>query len=374
MTALPQIKLSRDYHDGKDIIKIEFAFNRALIERVKQLSGARWSFSKRYWYVPSQDFRLSDLFMAVRGAAFIDYSLLRKNQFVKPFPETVVRKDPRPNVLLPKGYLELLKQKRYSESTIKTYTHYFKDFQRYFFEQDLENIQREEINAYILELIEKRDISSSQQNQRISAIKFYYEKVLGKEKEEYHIERPRKAKKLPDVLSKDEIKRMLEFSDNIKHKALIALIYSCGLRRSEVINLRLTDIDSERNVVKIVGAKGKKDRYVQLSPALLNLLRDYYREFKPASWMFEGQFGGQYRPESIVKVIKRAAARAGIFKRVYPHMLRHSYATHQLEQGIDIRFIQQWLGHENVQTTQVYTHVSEQNFANFKNPLDDMLK
>ena len=373
MANQPQITLTPGIHREAEIIRIEFEYNRPLVEKVKQVPGARWSASKKCWYVAKDTFKLNDLFTAVRGAAFIDYSLLKKKRQQEPLPERVKTPKPESPVSLPQGYLELLKQKRYSPSTLKVYSHYFKEFQRYFAGRDLTKLKKEEINAYILELIEKRDISPSQQNQRINAIKFYYEKVLGKEKSVYEIERPKKIRRLPDILSKEEVKRILEFSANIKHRAIIALTYSCGLRRSEVINLQLGDIDSDRNVVKIKGAKGKKDRYVQLSPALLNLLRKYYQKYKPAKWIFEGQNGGPYSAESIVKVIKGAASRAGIHKRVYPHILRHSYATHQLEQGIDIRFIQQWLGHENVQTTQVYTHVSEKNFANFKNPLDDIL-
>ncbi len=192
-------------------------------------------------------------------------------------------------------------------------------------------------------------------------------------KQEYEIERPRREKILPDVLSKSEVGAILAATDNVKHKTIISVIYSCGLRRSEAIDLKIRDIDSQRMMIKITGAKGKKDRYVQLSDVLLKLLRVYYGEYKPKMWLFEGQKGGQYTAESISSVLKAAAQRAGISRRVYPHILRHSFATHQLEQGIDIRFIQSWLGHESVKTTQRYTHVSEHNFKNFKNPLDELL-
>ena len=186
-------------------------------------------------------------------------------------------------------------------------------------------------------------MSPSKQNQLINAIKFYYEKVLGREKQYYKIERPGKESKLPDILHKEEIASMIRLTENIKHKNLIVLIYSCGLRKSEAINLKLTDIDSKRMLVKIRGSKGKKDRYVQLADGTLKVLRKYYKEHNPLKWLFTGQKGGQYSAESIENVVKQAAQRAGIKKNVFPHMLRHSFATHHLEQGTDLRYIQEWL-------------------------------
>jgi site-specific recombinase XerD len=161
-------------------------------------------------------------------------------------------------------------------------------------------------------------------------------------------------------------------TNNIKHKTLIALIYSCGLRRSEAINMRISDIDSQRMLIKIRGAKGKKDRYVQLAEGTLQLLRKYYIKEKPKNYLFEGQQGEQYSSTSISNVLKNSAKKAGIKKRVYPHILRHSFATHHLEQGTDLRFIQEWLGHESSKTTEIYTHVSKTDFSKFKNPLDDI--
>lgn len=320
---------------------------------------------------------MNHFFTAFKGVAFIDYSALKKEEKSKP-EVTIIQNAPEPvavatNLNLPVRYLEKLKQRRYSENTIKTYVHYFHDFSAYFQKKKLDTITKEEINHYLLELIDKKNISTSQQNQRINAIKFYYEKVLGHNKENYQIERPRKERKLPDVLSKEEIGAMLKATTNLKHKCLIALIYSCGLRRSEAINLKLEDIDSKRMMIKICGAKGKKDRYVQLSIGVLDLLRAYYKKEKPAKWLFEGQNGEKYSATSIFNDIKRAAQKAEIKKRVYPHILRHSFATHHLEQGTDLRYIQEWLGHESSKTTEIYTHVSTNDFHKFKNPIDDML-
>ena len=373
MNRKPQITLSYAEHNQMPVVKIVFDYNREITDQLKATTNARWSKTMNCWYVLRTDFNLNHFFVNFKDIAWIDYVALKV--LTKPVLSEPVKRDytHRLNLSLPAGYIEILRQKRYSQSTIKTYSAYFKDFIHYFSESALEEITSQEINAYILVLISEWDISSSEQNQRINAIKFFYEKVLRKERHVYEIERPRKEIILPNVLSKTEVGAILKATNNVKHKTMISVIYSCGLRRSEAIGLKISDIDSKRMMIKITGAKGKKDRYVQLSDGLLKLLREYYTEYKPKLWLFEGQNGGHYAVESISSLLKTAAQKAGINKRVYPHMLRHSFATHQLEQGIDIRFIQSWLGHESVKTTQRYTHVSEHNFRNFKNPLDELL-
>ena len=366
------IKLSLGVHHQKDVVLIQFSYNQDLINQVRKYPKARWSQSKKSWYVPSEGFDLPHFFGTFKAMAYyIDYSALRKPQE----QQKMKKRKERDNELitLPPCYLEKLQQKRYSQNTIKTYCHYFREFQKAFMDKNLEDIEADEINAYILKLVQERDISISQQNQRINSIKFYYEKVLGKERVYYHIDRPRREKKLPDVLSKEEVGAMLDSTDNAKHKCIIALIYSSGLRRGELINLKLEDIDSRRMLIKIRGAKGKKDRYVQLARASLKLLREYYKEDKPAEWLLEGKRGKSYSATSIFNVVRDAGKRAGIKKRVYPHILRHSFATHHLEQGTDLRYIQDWLGHASSRTTEVYTHVSNQDALRFRNPLDDIM-
>jgi integrase/recombinase XerD len=268
-------------------------------------------------------------------------------------------------------YKELLIQKRYSYNTQKIDCNYFKDFVLYFEDKNLEKVSMEQINSYLLGLIKTKNISISQQNQRINAIKFYYEKVLGKTKQYYEIHRPNRDKKLPKVLSKNEVKEILNSCNNIKHRCILMLIYSAGLRRSELINLKLADIDSERMVININGAKGKKDRISLLSENALHLLRQYYKEYKPKKCLFEGAKGGKYSPTSISNVLKNAAQKARIHKTVTPHMLRHSFATHLLEQGTDLRYIQELLGHNSSKTTEIYTHVSKKAIDKIRNPVDD---
>jgi len=260
-----------------------------------------------------------------------------------------------------KKYKDLLIQKRYSKNTIKTYCGYFQDFCNYFKNDNLKEITTENINNYILHLIKSKNISISQQNQRINAIKFYFEKVLNRQKQFYNLHRPKKEHKLPKVLSKNEVKKILDSSTNIKHKSILMLIYSAGLRRSELLNIRISDIDSERMVINIRGAKGNKDRISLLSNNTLNLLREYYKEFK-------------HSPTSVSNILKKAVAKAGINKKVTPHVLRHSFATHLLEQGTDLRYIQELLGHSSSKTTEIYTHVSKRAIDKIKNPIDEFFE
>ena len=369
MYTKPKIKLAYTHHRNQEVVLIKFDYDKGLIDEVKKLAGSRWSQSKRCWYIPADNFHLDTFLNKISGIADIDASKI-KDRGVSHISICKIKKSFLPE--LPKGYLEILEQKRYAKSTINTYTTYFRQFVDYFSGQSLKKVSVEQINDYLLKLIHKESMSSSKQNQHINAIKFYYEKVLGREKQYYKIERPRKESKLPDVLSKEEIASMIRLTKNLKHKSLIAVIYSCGLRRSEAINLKLSDIDSKRMMIKIRGAKGKKDRYVQLAVSTLALLREYYKKEKPEIWVFEGLDKQQYSATSIVNDVKNAAKRAEIKKRVYPHILRHSFATHNLEQGIDLRYIQEWLGHASTKTTERYTHVSENSFKNFKNPIDDL--
>ena len=271
-------------------------------------------------------------------------------------------------------YKDLLIQKRYSQNTQEIYCSYFKDYCIYFRKEELENITTAQINSYIIDLIKSKNISISQQNRRINVIKFYYEKILGREKQYYELHRPKKEHKLPKVLSKNEVKRIFDVTTNLKHKCILMLIYSAGLRRSELLNLTPTDIDSERMVITINGAKGKKDRISLLSDNLLQLLRQYYKEYRPKKYLFEGQNGGKYSPTSVANILKKAAQKAGIRKNVTPHMLRHSFATHLLEQGTDLRYIQELLGHENSKTTEIYTHVSKKAIDKIINPIDDLFE
>lgn len=186
----------------------------------------------------------------------------------------------------------------------------------------------------------------------------------------YSIERPIRKESLPKVISKEGILKMIDSCHNIKHKCIIELLYSGGLRRSEVLNLRLADIDSDRMTITVVEGKGKKDRITLLSEKMLIDLRKYFIEYRPKHLLFEGPYGKAYSETSISKIVSRAAKKGGLRKRVTPHMLRHSFATHLLENGTDLRYIQTLLGHNSSRTTEVYTHVAIKGLTNIRNPLD----
>lgn len=373
MDTRPQIKLEYGEHRQQPVVFVRFTYNREIINRLKERTPALWSQTKACWYIKKEEFELHSFFANLKDDAFIDYSRLRKSP--TPLQDKVNKRDfsYRESIQIPAKYSGKLIQKRYSNSTIRTYTAYFKDFMYHFKDAEIDDLDKDQINDYIRLLVLKQGISASEQNQRINAIKFYYEKILGREKYLYHIDRPKKNKQLPQVLSKNEVKEIIKHCNNLKHRCILSLIYSAGLRRSELIGLKISEINSERGLIKITDAKGNKDRYTLLSPALLNQLRTYYKQYRPQYWLFEGNLPrSQYSATSIANVLNEAARKARIYKRVTPHMLRHSFATHLLEQGTDLRYIQELLGHGSTKTTEIYTHVTNKNISAIKNPLDDL--
>ena len=266
-----------------------------------------------------------------------------------------------------------LKIKRYAPSTCKTYLSFLRKF-FYFHNIEPEHLTELDVKPFI-QLLMETGLSHSTQNQAINAIKFYFEKVRMEPTSVYYFDRPRKQVDLPTILSKSEIKKILEGIINLKHKSMISLIYACGLRAGELVALELKDIDSDRMVIAIRKAKGNKDRIVPLSQKILELLRAYYREFRPKQYLFQGE--GErplpYSLSSLRKILKRAALRAGIKKNIRLHTLRHSYATHLLESGVSLRHIQLILGHNSSRTTEIYTHVSKTELCNIKSPIEDLL-
>ena len=263
-----------------------------------------------------------------------------------------------------------LKYKRYSPNTISTYISCLEQFNRFIQKKCLQ-INEPAIYQYLMSLVEK-GYSRSSQNQHINAIKFYLEKVLKQESKTYYIERPLKKRKLPTVLSEKEIQLIFSNIGNLKHKALLSLIYSCGLRVGEALNLKINDLDSDRMLISVRNGKGEKDRMVPLASNVLKLLRTYYKQYQPSDYLFNGAEKGPYSATSIRNVLKRAVYKSYIKKNVTPHTLRHSYATHLLEKGTDLRYIQVILGHSSVKTTEIYTHVSTKNLQAIKSPIEEM--
>ncbi|MEP2774143.1 MAG: site-specific integrase [Fulvivirga sp.] len=261
---------------------------------------------------------------------------------------------------------------RYSASTRRTYLGMFREFLKFTYPKPLHSITRDDILEFQHYLVDVRKVSRSYQNQSINAIKFFSEKVLGREREYYDLKRPKKANKLPVVFNKSEVQRLLAAVDNLKHKAILSTIYASGLRMSEVLNLKIADIDSANHRILINDAKGAKDRITLLSEGQLALLRAYYKQYKPKVWLFESYGDKQYSASSVRKVFHRAKKRAGITKQATVHTLRHSFATHLLENGVNLRHIQVLLGHGSSKTTEIYTHICTQNLIDIKSPFEGL--
>ncbi|MFD2527517.1 tyrosine-type recombinase/integrase [Flavihumibacter stibioxidans] len=274
-------------------------------------------------------------------------------------------------------FLEQLTLKAYSESTIRTYKNEFQQLLKLIRNKPVQELTVDDIRRYMVFVMEKHGISEHTAHSRLNALKFYYEQVLGREKFFWEVPRPKKPDQLPKVMGERELERMFGAVSNLKHKALLFTAYSAGLRVSEVVNLRIRDIDSGRMQIRIEQSKGKKDRYVGLSILLLDVLRAYLTQAspRPLEYLFEGDIPGQpYSSRSAQQVFHQAKDRAGISKAVSFHVLRHSFATHLLEKGIDIRYIKELLGHFSIKTTERYLHVKRQDLITMINPLDELFK
>lgn len=267
-------------------------------------------------------------------------------------------------------FKKLLSIKRYSYSTIKSYSNALKNFLDAFPGSEPSQINVTQIEHFINSMVVDKNISQAYQKVLVAAIKMFYNEMLRKNYNLNYLFPDRTEKKLPVILDVSEIKAMLDSIQNLKHKAILSLIYSAGLRVSEAIEMKVSDIDSKRMLIRVRQAKGKKDRYVMLSEKLLFLLREYYKEYKPKEYLFEGQKGSKYSSRSIQSIFRQALKKANVQKKASVHTLRHSFATHLLEAGTDIRIIQQLLGHNSIKTTQIYTQVSNSKISKVKSPLD----
>ena len=269
-----------------------------------------------------------------------------------------------------------LVQKRYSKSTQATYIEAARLFLRFWQlagKKELKAFTSEDINAFNHDYIVANGYSRSYQNQVVNALKLFFKTVEGLQLSPDAIERPRRAHRLPHVLSKDEVKRLLDLTVNEKHRTMLSLVYACGLRRGELLALKLGDIDGDRKVLWVRGGKGAKDRMIPLSDRALAMLRGYYKGHRPKVWLFEGEKEGErYGERSLQLVFKQAAYRAGVVREATLHWLRHSYATHLLEAGTDLRYIQALLGHKSSKTTEIYTHVSTHSLQQIRSPFDDL--
>ncbi len=274
------------------------------------------------------------------------------------------------NQNLTEQFVTILRMQRYADRSIKTYTSHLTYFLKVSSKHKPEDITQKQLEDFIIWLVEKKKIGQSYQKAMIAAITKFYKEIFQRQINLKHLYPKRKEHQLPKFLTKEEVKKILDITENIKHKAILTTIYSCGLRLSEVLELKISDIKTRENVLLVRRAKGKKDRVVMLSPLLLELLRTYYKTYKPQNYLFEGQDGERYSERSVQQILKNAINKASIISPASVHTLRHSYATHLLENGTDIRIIKELLGHNNIKTTEIYTHITDVSRAKIKSPLD----
>jgi integrase/recombinase XerD len=377
-----RVSLKHLEYDNANYIEISFPFTHELKEKVKQINGVRWSPSMKCWHIINTPKNLSLIVDHLKDIAWLDLSELKEKSLpLKPeksFEEksnvsrelkSKLSRDHLPYVV---KYREFLQSKRLSESTVNTYVSMVSSFLGHYHMKRIDDIFVNDIHAYNYEVIIKNDFSISYQRQFVSALKQFAVYHVLDNFEPEKLDRPKKSHTLPTVLSKEEIVAILKATHNLKHQAIISTIYAAGLRIQELLNLKIRDINLERGQIHIIQAKGRKDRYIGLSKLLAMVLTNYFDVYHPKYFLFEGQEGGPYSATSIRMVLKRACERCGIFKKVTPHTLRHSYATHMLESGVDLRYVQELLGHSRPETTMIYTHVTRKTLLSIDSPFDNL--
>lgn len=380
---ITQIEMQHTLYENMQSLFLKFPYDDEVIGFVKLLPEAKWSHSKKVWHIKYnvEAPMLVINFFALKGIKVhyvnekepvpIPIAIGTSAQIKKPSDNLeLLNKDAQDKI---RSFKNWMRSRRYSESTIGTYTDALKIFLRFYSGKHISEITNDDLVLFNNEYILKNKLSSSFQNQVVNAIKLFFRTIENKHMQPELIHRPKRTHTLPNVLSKEEVKLILEAHGNIKHKAMLSLIYSCGLRRSELLNLKLNDIDSKRGLVIIRQSKGRKDRVAPLSEKMLTMLREYFIAHKPKEWLFEGQSGrGQYDERSLAQVLKQALEKSKINKPVSLHWLRHSYATHLLENGTDLRYIQEILGHSSSRTTEIYTHVSNKSIQKIVSPFDTL--
>lgn len=269
-----------------------------------------------------------------------------------------------------------MRLRNYSDKTIKAYKSCIRTLASYAAPTHPRDLTSNELHQFFVHhQVEEKKLSAGTISQMINALRFLYVELYKKPFVLNDVKRPRKERKLPVVLSETEVRALFEALGNVKHRIMMMLVYSGGLRVGELVQLKPEDIDGERKIIHIRGGKGKKDRYTVLADVVLEGLREYWKVYKPKVWLFEGQHAGKpYSLRSAQQVFETAKKKAGIKKQVSIHSLRHAFATHLLEQGTDIRFIQELLGHNSVRTTEIYTHVSKRTIAAIRSPIEQVLQ
>lgn len=381
MNKLPIVTLRNLLIGGQKCIGLQYYPYKGIDILVSNLPDVCYSDEYKMHFIPNTKENGKFIMECFRGVAYINYKFFYKNKPISTYGEDQDFSDLKAKCegsdeenkmrFCPKEYIVLLETRRYCTSTARSYTSLFADFAKHFHPRGLHEINEFDVKEYVHGIV-KSGKSPSYQNQVINAIKFYYEQVLDMPQRFYEIDRPNKERKLPLVLSEEEVVRLFEAVSNIKHKAILVTLYSCGLRISELLGLKLSDIQSDRKLVLVRQGKGRKDRTTVLAPTTLELLRKYYLACRPKVYLFEGGDGIPYSARSVSNILKEALYHANIDKPATPHTLRHSFATHLLENGTDLRYIQTLLGHNSAKTTEIYAHVSTRYLRDVKSPIEKL--
>lgn len=359
-------------------ITIQVPKSTADIQFLRTFKYSRWDNIEYKWIIPNRDQNLTLLknYFKDRINQIVEVPAIIIGKSIQEQAYKVIEELPELDQARQKEvetFKLWMEHKRYSSSTIATYINAISTFLRFIMPKKTEEINNDDMILFVNQYMIPKKLSFSYQNQAVNAARLFFKTILGTKMITEQIERPRNEHKLPNILSKEEVLMILKVSKNLKHKTMLSLIYACGLRRSELINLKPEHINSERHLLIIINGKGKKDRVIPISDKVIEMLRDYYKIYKPKVWLFEGQTAGeQYSETSLQKVLKNSLVAAKINKPVTLHWLRHSYATHLLEAGTDLRYIQELLGHKSSKTTEIYTHVTESSLLKVKSPFDDL--
>lgn len=363
---LQKKKININYNKTEGLLYMKIPFNKK--DDIKKLEGAWWHPGAKVWSaIANRDNwnRLKKIFDNKT------YELkIINDEF------TVKKKRKKPQKVLPniveKKFIEEMVLRNKSPNTIETYQNQVNHFLHRFKDENIKEISTDKIKKYIFDKINNKGYSREYQNQVINALKRYYEYVHSREFEDFELPRPKKGFHLPKVMSRDNVQKVLDITRNQKHKTIIGILYGCGLRLNELLELKIEDIDFEAKTMFVNKGKGDKQRMVPIGENLINQIKRYKKSFLPKEYLFNGQKSLKYSGKSVQSIVAGKAARAGIVKRITPHTFRHSFATHLLEDGVDLRVIQVLLGHRSSKTTEIYTYVSRKNLLNVKSPLDNL--
>lgn len=358
-------------------MKVDFPSSQTVWQYVEKYPGIRWSKTHCCFCIPFSKRGLHEIFTYLRKRSYyVDYSAI-KSDGPMPSLRNKEKRKPKWERLETnskshygeyKAYLEGL---RLSRSTVEVYTNFIVEFLLFIGDKPLEQVNNMQIQRFVERLVSDKNYSISSHRQLISAIKHFGERFTLSGIEVTLLKRPRKYKRLPIVLSQQEIISLLRSTANLKHRTVLALLYSAGLRISELLNLKKADIDLDRRQIRIEKGKGRKDRYVLMAESAVPLLHNYLITYNPSEYLIEGANGGAYSAGSVRNFLRKACKKAGVKKRVTPHTLRHSFATHLIENGVNMRHVQELLGHSKPETTMIYTHIAKKDLLQIRSPLDD---